>query len=320
MADDSIQIIKRTLPKEWVIREYTPDYGIDLKIEIFEVVNDIEFEALGEFILAQVKSVGNTVTHKIKVKNRGNVAQFPLTYTSGEEQEIEVLKFALDTDTIVTIQSMGAAVPVFLLYVTLDTNKIYYICLTDYIDKILIPEDPDFRNKKTKTLNIPISNEITPDPIKTFPLRFGAVRMKFYALFVKSNYQRTVINCNYDGIIDLEIEVAVEKLTIFLYQVLYFMDEIKSNDIWRYIDNWGGLKICYDTLNSLNVKITTHLDVLLSESPDKYKILEYNPPLITNEIKVFWDNLVNLGNLYEEIIREKNLPSKFSYIMQQYEI
>jgi len=245
MADDSIQIIKRTLPKEWVIREYTPDYGIDLKIEIFEVVNDIEFEALGEFILAQVKSVGNTVTHKIKVKNRGNVAQFPLTYTSGEEQEIEVLKFALDTDTIVTIQSMGAAVPVFLLYVTLDTNKIYYICLTDYIDKILIPEDPDFRNKKTKTLNIPISNEITPDPIKTFPLRFGAVRMKFYALFVKSNYQRTVINCNYDGIIDLEIEVAVEKLTIFLYQVLYFMDEIKSNDIWRYIDNWGGLKICF---------------------------------------------------------------------------
>ena len=262
MEDDSIQIIKRKLPKEWVIREYTPDYGIDLKIEIFEPVNDFQFEALGEFIFAQVKSVRRTETYKIKVKSRANIAQFPLTYTSDEETEIEVLKFALDTDTIVTIQSMGAAVPVYLLYVTLDTSKIYYICLTDYIDKILIPEDPDFRSKKTKTLNIPIDNEITTDPFTFFPLRFGAVRMKFYALFVKSSYQKKVLDYNFTEIINLEVEEIVEKMTVFLYQVLYFI-EIKSNDVWRYIDSWGGLKICHETLISLDDKITTYLDMLL---------------------------------------------------------
>ena len=53
--------------------------------------------------------------------------------------------------------------------------------------------------------------------------------------------------------------------------------------------------------------------------PDKYRLLEYNPPLIMNEIIVFWDELVNLGNLYEEIIREKHLPSIFSHIMRQYD-
>src|SRR5690606_26839434 len=126
-------------------------------------------------------------------------------------------------DTIVTIQSMGAAVPVYLLYVILDTQKIYYVCLSDYIEKILIPEDPNFRDKQEKVINIPITNEITSDVTKTFPLRFGAIRMKFYDMFVIFNYQSKVIDYNIEEMINLEIESQATKLELFLYQIQYFI-------------------------------------------------------------------------------------------------
>ena len=41
MEDHSYEIIKRSLPQEWVIREFNrPDYGIDLVIELFEKIDE----------------------------------------------------------------------------------------------------------------------------------------------------------------------------------------------------------------------------------------------------------------------------------------
>lgn len=37
MEDESYQIIKDKLPKDWVVREFNrPDYGVDIVIELFE--------------------------------------------------------------------------------------------------------------------------------------------------------------------------------------------------------------------------------------------------------------------------------------------
>lgn len=35
----SRELLKRQLPLEWVFREYSPDYGIDLNIELFSETN-----------------------------------------------------------------------------------------------------------------------------------------------------------------------------------------------------------------------------------------------------------------------------------------
>ena len=58
MEEASYLIIKKHIPKEWVIREFNkPDYGIDLVIELFEKIDEDISETLGEFIYVQVKSV-----------------------------------------------------------------------------------------------------------------------------------------------------------------------------------------------------------------------------------------------------------------------
>lgn len=303
MENTSIQLIKWVLPKEWVIQEYTPDYGIDLRIEIFEDIKGNGIEALGEFVLAQVKSVGKTNIEKIQIRTRENIAKGPLSYTSDKVEEIEVFKYSLDTSTILTIQSMGAAVPVFLLYVTLDTQRVFFINLTDYIDKILIPEDPNFINKKSKTLFIPVKNEINSEPVNFFPLRFSAIRMKFYAFFHKANYQKTMI-------IDNLYEDTIEGLLQCFEQVLFLLNDIKSKDIWKYINYWDGLKSCYKGMDSLYLS----LEKVLNNTPAN--CCETDLTIIIQNIKSQWGSFVNLGNIYEELIREQHLPSVLANLLE----
>jgi len=40
MEEESGQILRVSLPKEWVIHEYSPDYGIDGTVEMFAYVDD----------------------------------------------------------------------------------------------------------------------------------------------------------------------------------------------------------------------------------------------------------------------------------------
>ena len=40
MEDESLKLVQKILPKEWVIRDYKPDYGIDISIELFEPVEN----------------------------------------------------------------------------------------------------------------------------------------------------------------------------------------------------------------------------------------------------------------------------------------
>ncbi|MFF9048060.1 hypothetical protein [Streptomyces parvulus] len=52
MEGDSGALLRSTLPREWVLHEYAPDYGIGGTVEIFEPVGDDgeSFETLGERI------------------------------------------------------------------------------------------------------------------------------------------------------------------------------------------------------------------------------------------------------------------------------
>ena len=50
----AVNILRGLFPQEWVIREYTPDYGIDLSIELFEKYED-NYITTGEHIYFQVK-------------------------------------------------------------------------------------------------------------------------------------------------------------------------------------------------------------------------------------------------------------------------
>jgi hypothetical protein len=95
MEDESYDIIKKQIPKHWVIREFNrPDYGIDLVIEIFEIIDENVAETLGEFIYVQVKSVIEIESKYEKIFAVGNVAK-GVWKENKTYANIEVIKYRL---------------------------------------------------------------------------------------------------------------------------------------------------------------------------------------------------------------------------------
>ncbi|WP_242300178.1 DUF4365 domain-containing protein [Bacillus cereus group sp. BfR-BA-01448] len=320
MADNSIKLIKEYFPDEWVIREYSPDYGIDIVVEIFDYIDEKQevCEALGEMFFAQVKSVKSTEISTVDVYPRQNVELSPLIEDKSEAKQIEVVKFKLDTDEILTINSMGAGVTVFLILVCLDTRRIFYVCLNDLIEKIIIPTDEKYVDKKTKTIYIPVKNELTPHPRSHILFRFFAKRMKFYAAFTKFVYQRNELNYFFESVLEKERDLDdYNEILQYLNKVLHFLSIIKRYDIWFAGEIWGILNQVFESLEKLEQKIiaTVYLINEKIEVADTKTILEINPdflwtpPLIIIEIRTLWDRLVNLSEMYEEICREWHLPT-----------
>lgn len=60
------------MPIEWVVREYTPDYGIDLSVELFEEYKE-NYITTGEHIYFQVKGTEDLKVGKFKVNECSNV-------------------------------------------------------------------------------------------------------------------------------------------------------------------------------------------------------------------------------------------------------
>ena len=58
-GESGIDILRALLPEEWVIREYTADYGIDLDVELFEKCSEKVYITKGEHVLFQVKTTNS---------------------------------------------------------------------------------------------------------------------------------------------------------------------------------------------------------------------------------------------------------------------
>jgi hypothetical protein len=193
MEDRSIRIVRERLPDHWVIREYRPDYGIDLTIELFEFVDEERTTAatLGETLFVQVKSMEVVELGLLRVYPRDNVERGPLREDRSESTEIQVARLPLETSELLTVQAMGSAVPVLLFLVELSAGRVYYVCLNDLIEKVIIPEDPSYEEKGSKVLHIPARNRIVQEnPATLRPLETYAKRSNLYAAFEKFAYQK----------------------------------------------------------------------------------------------------------------------------------
>lgn len=307
MEDKSYQLIKNTIPEHWVIREFNrPDYGIDLVIELFDKINDTVSETLGEFIYVQVKSVDKLKTKKEKVYPVGNVSKGNWVENKSEHIEIDVAKFSIDTDSIYTVQTLGASISILLLLVDLNENEIYFICLNDYIDKVLLPQKPQYINQKTITLNIPLKNTFKNVVIAEAAMKFYGKRAKFLASFSKFAYQKNELSYVFSNktfpihtyrdelkeLNSLDSE-RIKELVIF------FICQIETLDIWDFT-NWS-------ILSNMKTKIET-LKLQLIQDESEWQFLR-------DEIIVLWHQLTNLGTIYEEICREWFLPKHISFLL-----
>lgn len=293
MEDESYQILRTTLPQEWVLHKYSPDYGIDLVVETFEFIDEKQTvaETLGEFFFVQLKSQKSVTKKLLTVNRRYNVEKNYIDF-SNDKSEIEVIAFKIDINELLTVQSMGYATPTILFLVDLETKNIYFICLNDYIEKILLPNKTFSKNNKTVTIYIPETNNLSNKEC-IYHLSFLARRSKLFGAFNKFNYQRH----------ELEHMMSPDL-------VLHFISIIKQYDFWNAKIVWPALEGLYDELLLIE-KYYTHGFIAVKDCLNSKNITEQNAEA-RFKLMVYshWDKLCNLGCIYEEICKEWFLPTK----------
>ena len=228
--DISIRVLREKLPIEWVIHSYGADYGIDCVVELFDFVDNERkiAETLGENFFVQLKSSDRIEYSTKRVYGRGNVAKGKLSEHKDEFTDLPIAKFQLDMSDILTVQSMGIAIPVLLILVDTNTEKAFFICLNDYIDKILIPEDPNYSSKGSKTIYIPLANEIKNEEFALIALRAYGKRAKMYGAFSLFNYQMKEI-LRLQGKAEFSHEVSPE----YVFDMIgTFVEIALRQDIW----------------------------------------------------------------------------------------
>ena len=297
MEEKSFSIVRNLLPDAWVIHDYRPDYGIDFTIEAFEPVDGNVSETLGEHLFVQLKSVQSLSVKSIFVSPRYNVEKRPLSQSEvGAETTIEVIPFQIDTNDLVTVQAMGAAAPVLLVLVALDCNRVFFLCLNDLVDKVVELEDPEFRNKGTKQIMIPLRNEITNSASSLIPLRLYSKRAKFYTAFSKFTYQQHELSYAFESF------GSESQGDAFSKNLLYYIKGLRALTIWDACEYWPLLKQLEERLNRMEAILDGREATKLG---------------VETEAEILWQQLSALGRNFEEVSREMFLPTSLSDSMRQ---
>ncbi len=319
IGNEAIQILNSCLPKHWTIRPYVPDYGIDLDIEMFKPVDGSDgsanYDTLGEHLFAQVKGTRSLRTKTITVPPRYNIekrAPVPKpSIPSDDALRCEVADFKIDTSELFTVQRMGAVLPVVLFLVDICQRNVYFLCLNDYIDKVILPLDDSYTEQSSKVLHIPMDNLISQNESSLAPLKFLAKRAKLYSLFQKVNYQRH------------ELQYVRDKA--LLDQCRHFAKILLHMDIRESAQVWPPLGMLYDELDMLASKGTVGKYLRVKPEIENVTLYERDPSEYENPgetysakewslieyTRLLWDQLANLGRMYEDICREWYLPTWF---------
>jgi hypothetical protein len=290
MEEESGRLLRERLPKQWAIHGYAPDYGIDGAVEIFEFTDDTHeyAETLGESFLFQLKSERKSDVAKVTVPHRGNVEKAP--YAPSEDSiDIEVIRYQFDdTDELLTVEAMSSGAVVVLFLACLDRQRVFFLNLTDHIDKILTPESPDWRNQGSKVIYVPTLNEVGPDSPTTHQLlRFYALRPKLMALFTKIHFQWAELG---HGLNELDGPA-------WHAMALHFIDLLLRFDVWSY-DGWVLLGHYQNELQKIQRLLT-----------DRGPSIEAQAACMD-----FWFRMDALARTFEDIAREWGLPTALGYM------
>lgn len=287
------EIFKSCLPAHWVLREYKPDYGIDYSLEIFDKINEDDFETLGEHIYIQLKTVTSCKTRKLKLSPRKNIEIYKQYLENNDIEEIYVKKITLETSELLTVERMGMGLPVILILVDLSETQCYFVCLNDYIDKILIPENSFYGDKATKTIYIPEKNKFNKTGIgKTAVLWYGK-RAKLLAAFQKFTFQENVL-----------LERPIKNVGELEDIAMHFLNLINRYDFWSEYSICKPIRNIYHMINDIKKYGFSKMPGIIYFTDD---VTEEEK--IYNSINHFWRQLTNLTNMYEDIWREWFLPT-----------
>ncbi len=223
-----------------------------------------------------------------------------ISNSDADTEEVEIIPFVIDTDELLTVQTMGPTTAVVLCLACLATGRMFFVCLNDLVETVLLIDDPAYTDKGTKTIHIAVKNEITRGGLELHGLRFMAKRPKFYTAFNRFNYQQNEIwyymgLCK-PGIVTYRNIVEPEhNLEVVLRPLLRrFLSVLKCLDIWT--DNAARELVTYYREQIAKMEQTLHDPAV---GTDK----------VLSDALLLWNGLTALSNTHEECCREWYLPT-----------
>lgn len=300
--DQGVALLKRLLPEHWVVREYRPDYGLDFAVEVFQVPSDAKAssETLGEHFFIQLKSTKSPTVGAYKIYGRGNVEKAKEALTDQLVGEINTYRFSLDVAELVTVERMGIAVPVLLVVADLTTERCSFVCLNDYVDKILIPAHDDYRASETRTIHVPADNGIGTD-VGTIALRWYAKRAKLIAAFQRFTFQYA--------------ELQYARPDEFRALAEYFAQRISQYDFW---DDVEMCEIIGHYRDGLRRFLDSGQPHLLERSIPLVDVKTFEGEMDDHQkrmdVLMLWRGLSVLPRNYEDVWREWFLPTALGHL------
>jgi hypothetical protein len=300
-------LLKHTLEQNngLVLREYHPDYGIDFAVEIFKSTQPqlASTATLGEHVFVQLKSKENIQITTIEVSPRKNELKYAQKPRSKHEKAtIEVIPITLETAELITVDRMGYGVPVLLVVADLEHKQCYFVCLNDYIDKVLVPQHGNYTSTKTRTIYVTVTNNLSSEHgIRA--LRWYGKRAKLLAAFHTFAYQLHELQ----WLIDFDKNDELVRMSRHFAERNMRYDFWGETDIRHEITELGNHLRQYHTTGQLN---------LFQNGPKGHEANNLTEEeqfiaafLRRSTVKVLWENLANLSRLYAELWREWFLPT-----------
>lgn len=299
---EGISLLRSKLPRHWLLREYRPDYGLDFTIETFRESSGGEagvaratYETLGEHVFVQLKSVSEADINTLAIYGRGNVEKAPEQLNRSDRvAEIETYNFQLEMSELVTVERMGIGVPVLLVIADIARQRCSFVCLNDYIDKILIPQHADYRTTGSRTIHVPLWTEVG-SAAGTAGLRWYAKRAKLLAAFQRFTYQYSELQWRDNG--------DWRSLARYFGERIVRYDFWDDTDMCRIISYYGArLRQFLDTGQPGCIKS-------IDEVPEGFDSDEFAAHMKQLDVFELWRGLSLLPKTYEDVWREWFLPT-----------
>lgn len=293
-------LLKRLMPANWVLREYRPDYGLDYAVEAFEGDGVSYPQTLGEHFFIQLKSTESAKTGVLKLYDRGNVEKGREQLGAEPAATINIYSFSLETSELVTVERMGVGIPVLLVIADLEREKCVFVCLNDYIDKILVPRFNDYRDAGHRTVHIPCTNDLS-GPAGKLGLRWYAKRSKLFAAFQRFTYQYSELQWDENG----DWRTLAE----------HFAQKIARYDFWDDVEMCAIIEHYRDGLRRF---IETGQPRLLERSIPLVDVKTFDGEMDEHlkklDVFMLWRGLSILPKNYEDVWREWFLPTMLGHL------
>lgn len=297
----ALKLLRRLLPPAWVVHDYGEDYGMDCLIEIFDQIgNNKKFtDTLGEMLYVKLKVAPNFLYSKKKIYPKPSANPTDNQADSAGFFELDMASIKLEVDELLAVQAMGPAVPVLLVLVDTTMERAFFICLNDYVDKVLLAIDPFFATKDCRIIHIPLVNEILCTESHLMPLRGYGKRAKMYGAFTRFSYQRKEIKKIFKAITCFDEKVLCSQVTD---TIRAFALATLKQDIWHFYEYWRPVAWSHQELDELLVELDKGIDPC-------------DLVLFLQSCQQIWQRLDNLANIYEDLVREWFMPTFLSRLI-----